>query len=417
MTAEINHNSVRNDTDIRNVSSGENISSDNISVVHNTDGNSIRISHAPDTGGYETLPGLSSGHLPDIPFSMSIGDMMLALANMQSSLQEETLEISGNMIEHNKTMIKQNEEDRAEMFKKLEKLKRKIEKEQESAEIWGWIGTAAAVVVSVASMGAAAPLTMGLLALSTTISVTNQILTSAGTYDDMDKSARDGLMAGVIISQLLLTAGAAAATKFASTAAVQGAAGTAAKSTGSAGSALGGAGNAAVRNAADTAVSSSSSMVRSGLSGQQMADDAVSGISRAGKAVKDSGLAGGKQANMNIAGGLDGVKKFENLEKFSSAMTKAGQTAKTSADMVVMANNIRISILQKDQAYLNADNTEIMKTNSFQRALLQQLTSSLAGMVEQINNAMVAAMEAESSFNDTAVGAINNIGANTNAAV
>lgn len=401
----------------------------------------LTVERKTEGGQSQFLAQITFDHSPAKPMPMSIDDMMLQLANLSASLQGETVKIAEGMINHNRDTIRQNSEDRVKMFDKLQKMERKMEKQQKNAELWGWVGTTAGVLVTFASMGSMGPLAAACMAAGTTIGLGNQIATSAGLYESLSKkdpTAAQVLNYSMFALQIAFSlAGTVAAANSAKTVAEGGA------ELASQGAKAGGNAAKVARESAEAAAQTGSSM-SGASSSSQMADDLVKGISDVARSANkgqqftdealDAGQAAGQGAakqisgsgknavdgasdsavdNANIAKNLKDAQFIEKMEKTEQALSRTGYTLQIAAAVGKTEQDVETAILGHDATDSRAKLVKIQKNLTLQQSLMNEITEALAQMYGELQNAAKAPSEMLSKLNTGRMSVISNIGTNT----
>ena len=405
-------------------------------------------------GGQSGVIGtLTVSHAPQQPRPMSLTEMMLQLSAMSDALQNERVKISDGMIDNSKKLIEQRSEDREKMFDKIERMQKKMKEQQKSAETWGWIGTAAGVLITAASMGSLGPIAATCMVLSTGIGLGNQIATSAGAYDKLAKSDPDAAKAlnySMFALQIALSLGGfAAASRSATTAASEGAEEAAKGAVNAAGKAGGGASKAGnmAGEAAEAAGKSGSAMSQASSS-QQMADDLVKGVSDtsralskggdmadeavdtgqaaarssanqpAGNAAKSAdGASSGAAKNTNASDGVTETDKIKTTNALGEHASRIGHATNAVVTTKQTVDKVNIAILGGAVTRTNADLQKTNRDLTIQRSLLNEIVDRLSDQVAETKEATKAAMESQSKMHNANIAVAGNLGANPSQAV
>ncbi len=400
----------------------------------------LTVQRETESGKHQILAQITFDHSPAKPGPMSMDDMMIQLANLSASLQGQTVKISEGMLERNRDTIEQKNEARAKMFEKIERMERKMEKQQKSAEMWGWIGTTAAVLLTAASMGSLGPVAATCMVVGTGIGLGNQIATSAGAYEDLakkDPKAAEAVSYTMMALQIAFSlAGMAAAANSAKTVAEGGAeiasqgaktganaakiASESAETAAQAGSSMSGASSGS--QMADDLVKGVSDMARTANKGQQFADDAVDagqaagqGAAKAGNSGKNAvdGASDGAASNSNIAQNLKDAKRVEDLHKVETGLSRVGHTLQITSATGKTVNDIDVAVLGHDTTDSRARLANIQKVMTFQLSLMNEITEALAQMYAEMQNAAKAPSETLSKLNTAKMASISNMGTST----
>ena len=405
-------------------------------------------------GGQSSVIGtLTVNHAPQQPRPMSLTEMMLQLSVMSDALQGERLKISDGMIDNNKDLIEKRSEDREKMFDKIERMQKKMKQQQKSAETWGWIGTAAGVLITAASMGSLGPVAAGCMALSAGIGLGNQIATSAGAYDKLAKNDPDAAKAlnySMFALQIALSLGGfAAASRSATTVAGEGAeeaAKGAMKAATKAGGGAAKAGNIAGETA--EAAGKSGSAMSQATSSQQMADDLVKGVSDtsralskgtdvadeavdagqaaarssanqpAGNAAKSAdGASSGAAKTTNASDGVTEADKIKTANALGEHASRIGHATNAVATTKQTVDRVNIAILGGAVTRTNADLQKVNRDLTIQRSLLNEIVDRLSDQVAETKEATKAAMESQNKMHNANIAVASNLGANSSQAV
>ena len=401
----------------------------------------VTFSRVNAEGQAQVLGQIVFNHSPAKPMPMSIDDMMLQLSNLSSSLQGETVKIAEGMIDHNRDTIRQKNEARAKMFDKIERMERKMERQQKAGETWGWIGATAGVLITAASLGSLGPIAATCMIVGTGIGLGNQIATSLGAYEDLakkDPKGAEALSYSLMALQIAFSlAGMAAAVKSAKTVAESGTqmasqgakaggntakvASESAEAAAQAGSSMSGASSSS--QMADDLVKGISDVARSANKGQQVADDAVDVGQAAGQgAAKQAGSAGknavdgasdGASNSSNIAQNLKDAKSVERMHNIEKGLSKTGYALQFAAAVGKTEQDIEVAILGHDTTDARATLADIQKTLTVQKSFMDEITEALAQMYAELQNAAKAPSEILSKLNGAKMTAISNMGTNT----
>ena len=395
---------------------------------------------------------LTVNHAPQQPRPMSLTEMMLHLTNMADALQGERVKISDGMIENNKNLIERKSEEREKMFDKIERMQRKMKRQQKSAETWGWIGTAAGVLITAASMGSLGPIAATCMILSTGVGLGNQIATSAGAYDKLGKNDPDAAKAlnySMFALQIALSLGGFAAASRSATTLAEGGEEIAKGATNAAAKAGGGASKAAnIAGETAEAAGKSGSAMSGASSSQQMADDLVKGISDTSRALsKGSDVAdeavdagqtaarsGANQSSGTAAKSADGASggaakggnatdsvteadKIKTANALGEHASRIGHATSAVASTKQTVDRINIALLGGAVTRTNADLQKTNRDLTIQRSLLNELVDRLSDQVSQTKEATIAAMESQNKMHNANIAVASNLGANTSQAV
>jgi hypothetical protein len=360
-------------------------------------------------------------HSLEEPSRQTLREMMIQLSAMTSTLQGETVQITSSMLQHNKTMIKAKAAERTEQFENAIKLQEKLAKKQKNAEVWGWVGTVASVLVTGASMGALGPVAATCMIASTAVGVGNQILGATGALNGLQKSNPEAAKAvnySLFALQIALSVVSLGAAAY-----------------GSASSAASNASSNAARTAntgvkagdmAEVAAKTGGAMARSSSS-QGMADDLVQGVSdmarSAGKsqqAIGDAGDAAAKSAANASQGGVDAANNagakaaqgFSKLDKASANMSRVGHAIEGSAAVNKMGYDIQVAVLGGTVATNQANLVNIKAFIDAQQSFLSEIASSLQEMIENMEKSSLAAMDAGEKLNASRMTITTRIGPN-----
>lgn len=399
---------------------GESVKAD--IVDRKSDNNAFTIKGGANSVARDAFKKFSVTHTLQAPLPMSVNDMMLQLSNLSATLQGESVKLTEGMIEHNKDMIEKKSEERAKMFEKLHKMQRKLEKQQKSAEILGWVGVGASVLITAASVGSLSGLAAACLIGSTTIGFGNQVATSAGLYDALGKANPDaakGVNYTMMALQIVLSLGGfAAASKSASTLADEGMEAGLQAGKASANS------SQAAKMAGETAEAAgkTGSSMSGASSSQQMADDLVDGMSNISRSIKNGQQAAddvvdGASKSSNAVSKLDEEALIDAADGFQGHLSRVGHAMEATVGVKKTADGIEQSILKSNSINTNAKLQSIRKTITMQHSFMSEFVSTLAKMIEQMDSSYTAASEAQSKFNNARMTAAANISANTSGAV
>lgn len=383
--------------------------------VHNAGTVLVTVGKMLDDGKLERIGDWMIDHAPGKPSRQSLSEMLAAVTELSSKMQETTLSITDGMIEHNKKVIERNADKEIDQRDKRAEEQEKEERKQKLVKIFGWIATSLSALITVASLGSTSGLTGGLMVASTGLSSGNQIAGATKKYEefakDHPKFAKAMTWTVTVISVALSVGAAANAVGVSKNFSLFS---TASRTASNSTTSLSDAAAEATQteqtisdladNAANDAVEAGQAIANAPTESEQ-ADELMSALKKIGDRFRsedeeveellEDGADAGKGAKKSDAGGDDEENEgLEKLEVMSERVRSASEFTKFGVDIAKTTYGIQLA---KSEKRLTDDEADVKTITNYEHALREVESEVVKGISTQIQ----AIVEAWKSAADT----------------